>query len=451
MTPPHATPAVVAVDMGYGHLRAARPLADALGTNVLHVDRPPLADRPEQVLWQRVRRVYEVTSRLSQAPFVGGPFRRSLEAATDIPALHPARDMSAPTLGVHLVDALGRIGLGRGLVDYLRDARAPLLTTYFTPAILADRAGLGPIWCVVTDTDINRAWVPVDPVKSRIVWLAPSRRAERRLQAYGVPADRIRLTGFPLPHGLVGGPDRPTARRNLARRLVRLDPRGAFRRRSGRLMEAALGVPLPAEEAGRPPLVSFAVGGAGAQTELAVELVAGLKPALRRGVIRLTLVAGVRREVAEAFERVIAAEGLRGAAHAGVVEILHEPSLDAYFQRMDALLAETDVLWTKPSEMVFHAALGLPLVLSPAVGVHERYNRRWVLDHGAGLLQRDLGAAASHLEELLEDGTLATMAFAGFVNLPADGLYRILDVVGAPAPGVAPPPDDPSPEPPSGA
>ena len=45
-------PFVAAVEMGYGHLRAARALADALGTRVELVDRAPLADRDEQRLWR---------------------------------------------------------------------------------------------------------------------------------------------------------------------------------------------------------------------------------------------------------------------------------------------------------------------------------------------------------------------------------------------------------------
>jgi len=36
-----------------------------------------------------------------------------------------------------------------------------------------------------------------------------------------------------------------------------------------------------------------------------------------------------------------------------------------------------------PSEMTFFAALGLPLILAPAVGVHERYNARWATEAGA--------------------------------------------------------------------
>ncbi len=61
-------PLVVAVDMGYGHMRAARPLARLLGTEVVQVDRPPLAGPEEQRLWARVRRAYEWTSRASQLP-----------------------------------------------------------------------------------------------------------------------------------------------------------------------------------------------------------------------------------------------------------------------------------------------------------------------------------------------------------------------------------------------
>jgi hypothetical protein len=38
-------PVVASVEMGYGHLRAAHALASALGVEILHVDRPPLAGR----------------------------------------------------------------------------------------------------------------------------------------------------------------------------------------------------------------------------------------------------------------------------------------------------------------------------------------------------------------------------------------------------------------------
>ena len=100
--------------------------------------------------------------------------------------------------------------------------------------------------------------------------------------------------------------------------------------------------------------------------------------------------------------------------------------IDDYFRACNALLAEADVLWTKPSEMTFFAALGLPLVLAPPVGVQEVYNRRWAIEAGAAVEQRETRAAGDWLAEWLEDGTLAGAAWNGFTRLPTRGLFRIL-------------------------
>src|SRR4051794_4504775 len=59
LAPRMSKPLVVAIEMGYGHLRAAEPIARLLGTEVLHADRPPLADTEEQRLWREARRAYE--------------------------------------------------------------------------------------------------------------------------------------------------------------------------------------------------------------------------------------------------------------------------------------------------------------------------------------------------------------------------------------------------------
>jgi hypothetical protein len=422
------TTVVVSVEMGYGHLRAAVPLAEALGTVVLHADRPPLADEVEQRRWARTRASYEAMSRMSQVPFLGAPLRALLDAITAIPHLFPYRDMSGPTPAAHLVGLLtARGAVGRGLVAHLRRTGAALLTTFPSIAHAADRVDGAPIWCVITDTDVSRAWVPVEPRRSRIVYFAPTHRVSRRLRAYGVPGERIRLTGFPLPGKLLGGPGLAAARRNLAARLMRLDPEGGFRADSRPDVAALLGT-LPEEERGRPPLLTYAVGGAGAQAELVRAFLPGFAPAVRSGRMRLALVAGVRTDVEATFREQLHEAGLEEAVGHGV-EIVREPTLEAYFARTDELLARTDVLWTKPSEMVFYGALGLPLVLSQPVGVHERYNRRWVIERGAGLAQRDPRFAAERLAEWLSDGTMAAAAWSGFTHLPNLGLYRIIDAV----------------------
>jgi hypothetical protein len=421
------TPAVVAVDMGYGHLRAATPLADRLGGEVLHVDKPPIVAPDEVKLWRRVRGAYELVSRLSQVPVIGSPLRFLLDSLTNIPRLHPYRDLSAPTRGVLTLDRLIRRNLGQGLVEHLRTTGAPLLTTFYSPAIVADRAGLDRIYCVVTDTDINRVWAPVSPRQTKIHYLVPTRRAGRRLLAYGVPPERIIFTGFPLPDELVGGPSLVTLKKNLAARIVRLDPSAEFRRSMPEELVHFLGS-LPREEEGKPAQLTFAVGGAGAQAEYVSAFLPGFRRALESGFVRITLVAGVRAEVAARFREDIQAARMEPLLGNGI-EILLGKDFRDYYARFNALLTRTDVLWTKPSELVFYAALGLPIILAAPVGVHERYNRRWIADAGAGRREREIRFAAEWFTDWLTDGVLAAAAWAGYMQLPKFGLYRILEAV----------------------
>jgi len=74
-------------------------------------------------------------------------------------------------------------------------------------------------------------------------------------------------------------------------------------------------------------------------------------------------------------------------------------------------------------------ALAIAFVSAPPVGVHERYNRRWIREQGAGLKQRDPRYANQWLEEWLDDGLLGGAAWSGFMRLPKFGLYRILRLV----------------------
>ncbi|HEX6835330.1 MAG TPA: hypothetical protein VF334_02100, partial [Polyangia bacterium] len=138
----------------------------------------------------------------------------------------------------------------------------------------------------------------------------------------------------------------------------------------------------------------------------------------------LTLIAGVRREVADRFRRAVDDAGLSSLLGTAV-EILHAPDLPAYFAAFNAALADTDALWTKPSELAFFAALGVGLVLSPPVGEHERRNARWAMEHGAALRQHQPEGAAHWLADWLADGTLAQAAWTGFRSLPKQGLYEI--------------------------
>src|SRR5216683_1904289 len=396
-------PVVAAIDMGYGHLRAAAPLADALGVPLLLMDLPPLGDARDAWFWWRTRALYEPLTRWSQVPALGGPLRRLLARITAIP--DAGGDLSAPSTGTRWMERAARAGAGRALAEHLRASGAPLLATFYAAPILAELHGADRLHCVVTDADVNRVWAPPHPARSKIRYYVPSEPARRRIESYGVAPERIRLTGFPLPHDLVGGRERSALKRNLAARLGRIDARRA-------VADAA----------------AAEIGPAGAQVGIAARLVRALAGPLRDRRLALALVAGRRRDVARKLRAAVAAEALAGHS---AVEVLEERDTLKYLRTFNALLARTDVLWTKPSEMTFFAALGLPVIAAPPVGVHEERNLRWAVEQGAALPQADPDRAGEWLPRWIEDGTLARAAWNGYRRLPALGLYEILHDLGA--------------------
>jgi hypothetical protein len=418
---------LVAIEMGYGHLRPAHALREFIGTEILLADRAPLASPKEQRQWAQVRQSYELLSRATQLPLVGGPLREVMDGITNIPSLYPRRDQSQRTVAVRILESMAKRGLGTGLAARLERGDKALITTFYGPAVLSDYHGAERLYCVVTDSDINRVWGPIHPERTNVVYFAPCMRVRRRLKAYGVPPDQIIVTGFPLPHGLVGGVDAPILRRDLARRLVALDPRGRFLREVREEVSHFLGE-LP-EATDAPVHLVFAVGGAGAQVELAKQFLPSLARRVRKGRLKITLVAGIRHEVAHAFREAIAHAELGEEHDAGRVSILVAETHEEYFQSFNALLHGTDVLWTKPSELTFFGALGIPLVFSWPVGSHERYNQRWAIDSGSGIKQYDPRHVGDWLWELLKDGTLAGRAWTGYMRMPKFGLYRIIEEV----------------------
>lgn len=422
-------PLVAAVTMGYGHLRAAYALADAVQTNVVAVDEPPLAHNNEVRLWAWVRRTHEVLSKpLPLVPGLETPMQALMDAATMIPSLHENRDHHSANWSVHLMDQLVRRGLGRGMVEQLRRSGAPLLTSFYAPALIADRAGIEEVYCVVTDADCNRVWAPIDASSTRIRYFAPSRRVVRRLLSFGVPEKNVTLTGFPLPLSLTEtGTGQASLRNRVARRIARLDPALVFRQ----LHQEELNLTFPeawpqpgAAELG-PITLTFAVGGAGAQAELAQAFLPSLLPKIINQQLRVNLIAGTRSEVRDKFTRIVHQAGLDKRLGEGV-QIVYAPKFRDYYDLFNEALQDTDVLWTKPSEMSFYAALGLPCIVAPPVGAHERYNRRWLREQGAGLKQRRPERANGWFSEWLEDGTLAAAAWLAFLRLPRKGTELIL-------------------------
>jgi hypothetical protein len=416
---------VIAVDMGYGHQRAAYPFRNIAYEGMITANTGAMIDPAESKRWTTFQRLYEGISRVNRIPVIGPWLWRTYDRLQAISPHYPFSDLSKPSLASMRLDRLMNKGFGNSVVEHTRKREdLPLLTTFFAVALAADRLGRKDVFCVVIDTDVNRIWAAKVPAEARIHYLVPTPLTRQRLLQYGVPAERIHFTGFPLPQENVA-----SAVEDLRRRIPVLDARGAFRHGYGRMIDAELG-PAPSADA-KPLSITFAVGGAGAQAELAREILQGLSGALREGRMRLNLVAGVRAEVAQYFRRIIGELGLEPELGRSI-HLLFARTKDEYFAKFNSLLHETDVLWTKPSELCFYPALGIPLVMSAPLGAHEERNLETVLRLGAGQRQQDPRAAAEWLTDWANNGLLALNAFHGYFHMPRMGTENITRLLFAP-------------------
>ncbi len=417
---------VVSANMGLGHLRAAYPLIELTPEGIIQAGDPAVTSGEEYQLWTRMRRAYETFSRARRIPLVGGLVYSLLHRLENISPYYPRRDLSAPTIQVKLQKRFLDKGMGTDLVRHMNTRPdLPMVSTFYTAALAADQQGYPQVDLVVTDTDINRVWVAEDPAASRIRYLAPCGYAVNRLREYGVPDERIFLTGFPLPRECVGE-DNAVIRHDLALRLKVLDPLGRFWVVHYVEAEHYLGAENCRLEPDRPLTVMYAVGGAGAQVDVGLRALQSLRPLIDAGRIRLWLVAGVRPEVAETFRQAIVETGLTTTfGPQGGVNILLGKDLTDYFRRFNQAIRQVDVLWTKPSELSFYAGLGIPVIIAPPLGAHEEINRKWLFEIGAGTDQKDPRYAGEWLLDLVERGRLAHMAMDGLLYARHRGTYKI--------------------------
>jgi hypothetical protein len=137
-----------------------------------------------------------------------------------IPTFYPLRDLSKPAPNNHILDYLIRRGLGKALMARLSQEHLPIIATFYAPALIADHHQYQtPIYSVICDADLNRIWVATKPGSSRIFYFAPCGRVMRRLREYGVPDERIFITGFPLPRENIGKADMGILKTDLQARL----------------------------------------------------------------------------------------------------------------------------------------------------------------------------------------------------------------------------------------
>ena len=430
---------LIAVDMGYGHQRALFPLLEdaavpeewgiAKPMIISGNDYPGIPKRDKQ-LWDMIRALYEKVSRMNGVSVLGTRIFNAMDYVQRIVPFYPKRDLSKPVFQV--TDIYRRIskGFGKHLVETLNKNPIPLITSFFMIAFCAEEHGYrGKIYCLCTDTDVARAWAPLNPKASNIIYLAPTRRVKERLLLYGVKPDNIFITGFPLPKEIVGNDEinnSLVAKNALSRRISRLDPTGIYQNKYSGVLSMYLGAGHFQRD-NNPVVITFAVGGAGAQSDIGISILKSLKEHIVKGKIKLNLAAGSSDIVRKIFEQGLIDAGI-DSLNEGVNIIFHKNKYE-YFMLFNKALIDTDVLWTKPSELSFFAGAGIPIIMSPALGAQEECNKAWLQAVGAGFMQDDPRYTNEWFFDLLDSGRLAESAMNGFMDASKEGTYHIEEVV----------------------
>ncbi|MFH1890156.1 MAG: hypothetical protein ABIJ91_01130 [Candidatus Kuenenbacteria bacterium] len=422
---------LVAVDLGYGHQRAAMPLRhlDHKGQMTLANNYPNIPAKDLRT-WSQGRRPYEVISRSKRIPILGDILFWGMDQIQRIKSFYPRRSLLKQSLQLKVnVSMIRKHKWGKDLIDKLDKFNLPLLTTFFTIAYMAEEFSYKQdIYLVVCDADVSRAWASPNPMKSKIKYLAPNKRVYERLQLYGVNPDKIYFTGFPLPLVNLGDEKLSILKKDLGKRLRNLDPQNRYISKYRRTITEHLGKNAVPQKSTHPLTVTFAVGGAGAQRELGIGIVKSLKKQIEKDEVRVILVAGIRLEVKEYFE--VEVRKLRLGKQLGKnIQILYEGKRENYFKNFNKILRTTDILWTKPSELSFYCALGLPIIINEPLGFQEKFNRKWLKNIGAGLDGENIKYTDEWLFDWLKSGWLAEAAMQGFFEAPKYGTFNIEKIV----------------------
>ena len=401
---------LIDVNMGYGHQRTAYPLKNlAVDGKILSANNYLGIPEKDFKIWNSSQKFYEFISRFQSISFIGGIAFSIFDFFQKILKFYPKRNLSKPNFAILRLYRLFKKGWGKDFIKKFK-VNLPIVSTFFTPAFMAEFFHYpADIFCIICDADISRTWAPLYPQKSKIKYFAPTDRVIERLKLYGVKKENIFFTGYPLPMENIN-----TAKEDLKNRMLNLDPHKKYFEKYKILVETNLGK-LP-QISNHILTIMFAVGGAGAQKEIGGEILKSLLLKIKSGEIKVIISAGAREEVREYF-------------HGSGAEIIFGKDINDYFQKFNEALRKTDILWTKPSELSFYTALGLPIIIAPTIGSQEEFNRDWLVQLGSAKMQENPFYVNEWFFDDLKAGRFAEMAMQGFIEGERMGTYNIKKII----------------------
>ncbi len=392
--------------MGFGHLRAAHNIASysrqsyPAGSSppILRVDRAPYLNGIDEFVWKSSQSIHTYGSRDKEGK--NKFFYSWFESMMAIP-----ENGTPPSLGPSkFIRLMQKLGAGDELFKKLNGNDPPLLHTFYLPAMLSAYHGYkGKSFLLLCDTDFHRVWAPVDPKKYDLKYCVPIPSSADRLISYGVEKQKIFITGFPLPMLNTGGRDLRVVERDYDVRKTRLK-----------------------NDSTLPLTIMFPFSGAGAYSNVLSDLVKSIHEDLKEGSFRLIVSCGNNTHALKSAENLFINYGIEELEFA---EIMFEEDIFAAFDKFNSALKSADVMITKPSEMVFYAALGIPLVFLPPIGAHEEKNRNYLFENNCAVNMVPASDFPRWLEKSRHRGLLLELAENGFTNLPKNGSVAIDELV----------------------
>lgn len=398
-------PFLVTSEMGLGHLRALYPFEELFSTKTIVLGQNALSTSRSRYLWRNALRGYNWMSRNQQLPIIGRPIFGILDSLLAIDPMSETKAFRNRSFPLGLVE----YAISAGACDDLEYCKGDevVLTSFYTPAIYFSKQKADvKLLCQICDSDLSRVWVPNRKL-SNMHYLAPCTRAYRRLISYGVAKSNIHLTGFPFPNSLVGGNSEEIAIRNFESRLARFQ---------SATEKTRIRVPLR---------VVFTIGGAGAQVDVALQAARSLLFQILNGEIEFVLLAPPQLK----HQTKIAEFKNKFFCKCNNFILITPQTKSDYFSAFSEIIATADVLWTKPSELSFYSALGIPIIISPPLGAQERANREWLIEMGAGVDQMNPKSAHIWLLNLLISGSLYRMAKLGWEAGTRTGAYATKAII----------------------
>jgi processive 1,2-diacylglycerol beta-glucosyltransferase len=296
---------------------------------------------------------------------------------------HEARPDSSMERLRRAVERLNTAALRREIERIQPDA---IICTHFLPAELLARMIRRerltcPVWVQVTDFDLHRLWVQ----QGMAGYFAANQEIAWRMQAAGIPAQRIHVTGIPIMPAFAAALERAACARELG-----IDP--------GKTTFLMMG------------------GGAGLGS---LDMLAARLLALA-GDFQLLVLAGKNARALTALQTL-------AARYPGRL------FPQGFTDKVERMMACADLVITKPGGLTTSEclAMGLPMIVNAPIPGQEERNADFLMEQGAALKAVDGLALEFRIKHLLEHpGQLAQMrAKAAALGRPHAGkhvLERVL-------------------------